>query len=134
MTTANDVAAIANSLGHLAHAGDSGTLDAYVSSFTPDGQFVLPMQPDPVAGRDAIRGMADQVRQSGGVGPGSNTRHVVTTVSVDVDGDTASSVAVFQMFTDTTTKPTMAAIGRYLDNWRREDGEWLVGRREIVVG
>jgi 3-phenylpropionate/cinnamic acid dioxygenase small subunit len=69
---------------------------------------------------------------SGG-GP-KGTKHLVSNVIVDIDGDrasTRSSFAVLQATDSLALQPIIS--GRYHDGFRRIDGEWrFVSRRYIV--
>ena len=65
-------------------------------------------------------------------GPGSHTRHDVSSITVDVDGDRATSRAYFRYYTGTDAAPTIMAIGTYNDTHVREAGDWKLSRRVIT--
>jgi hypothetical protein len=46
-------------------------------------------------------------------------------------GDTARTTSYFQYFTDTTTAPTLRAIGGYRHTVVRTPAGWKIRRREI---
>lgn len=56
--------------------------------------------------------------------------HLVTTVVVDVDGDTAKARSRYQFFTASKeNRPVHVLAGRYEDEFVRENGEWKIKRR-----
>src|SRR5204863_211776 len=70
--------------------------------------------PDERRGKAAIRAGVEERRAAGIQGPGTNTRHLNTTMAVDHDGgDTAVVTSYFQYFTDTATQPTLRVMGCY---------------------
>lgn len=128
-------------LSRIAQLADDGTVEEYLEHFTADA--VWESQPNPVTGMAAQqrRGIAVieegvRERRAGGVqGPGTASRHVITTVAVSLDSETeASSTAYWLFFRDTTTQPKLAGVGRYDDTHRYEDGRWKLAHRRITVG
>ncbi|MGO4202555.1 nuclear transport factor 2 family protein [Rhodococcus sp. TAF43] len=128
-------------LARIAQLADDGTVEDYLDSFTADA--VWESQPNPVTGMVAqlCEGVASieegvRERRAGGVqGPGTSSRHVITTVSVSLDSDIeASSTAYWLFFRDTTSEPRLAGVGRYDDTHRFEDGRWKLAHRRITVG
>jgi len=56
--------------------------------------------------------------------------HLVTTVVVDVDGDTAKARSRYTFFTASPdNRPTPALAGRYVDEFVRENGTWKIKKR-----
>ncbi len=56
--------------------------------------------------------------------------HLMTTVVVDVDGDTAKARSRYTFFTASSdNRPTVALAGRYVDEFIRENGTWKIKRR-----
>jgi uncharacterized protein (TIGR02246 family) len=56
--------------------------------------------------------------------------HLMTTVLVDVDGDTAKARSRYTFFTASTeNRPTVALAGRYVDEFVRENGTWKIKKR-----
>jgi uncharacterized protein (TIGR02246 family) len=56
--------------------------------------------------------------------------HLMTTVVVDVDGDTAKARSRYTFFTASPdNRPTVALAGRYVDEFVRENGTWKIKRR-----
>jgi 3-phenylpropionate/cinnamic acid dioxygenase small subunit len=139
----SDELAIRNLVARLAHMADMGDLERdYLPLFTEDAEWELPSGADPaatpavVAGHEAIRADRVQRRASNFQGPGTNTRHINTTLAVRVDGtDTAEAESYWLFVTDTTTTaPVVQGIGRYHDTFRRTPDGWKLARRRIVPG
>jgi len=56
--------------------------------------------------------------------------HLMTTVVVDVDGDTAKARSRYTFFTASPEKrPTVVLAGRYVDEFVRENGTWKIKKR-----
>ncbi|HEY4210752.1 MAG TPA: nuclear transport factor 2 family protein [Steroidobacteraceae bacterium] len=56
--------------------------------------------------------------------------HLMTTVVVNVDGDTAKVRSRYMFFTATPdNRPTPALAGRYVDEFVRENGTWKIKKR-----
>ena len=75
---------IRNLVARLAQLADMGDLNEYVSLFTEDATWEMPGAPR--RGQVDIMAGAEDRRSSGTTGPGSNTRHVISTLSVQSDG------------------------------------------------
>lgn len=128
-------------LARIAHLADDGELEEYLGQFTADAVWSMPANPAAGAPADTRRGREDIAagvrarRASGLQGPGTNTRHVLTTVSVDVrSADHAHATAYWLFFADTRTAVRLVSVGRYDDELRLEDGRWRLMRRTITVG
>jgi len=128
-------------LARIAQLADDGTVEEYLENFTADA--VWESQPNPVTGmaaqlREGVASIEEGVRErrAGGVqGPGTSSRHVITTVAVSLDSETeASSTAYWVFYRDTTTTPRLAGVGRYDDTHRYENGRWKLAHRRITVG
>jgi uncharacterized protein (TIGR02246 family) len=124
---------IRNVIARLALLADQGDLDEYVDQFTEDSLWGFPGGSR--QGRNDIRAGAEERRAGGVTGPGSNTRHVITTVSVHVDGDdTATADSYFLFYQNTTTAPTLFNMGHYHDTFTRQGDVWRLARRDITLG
>jgi uncharacterized protein (TIGR02246 family) len=132
---------IRNVLARLAQLADSGGTEEYVSLMTDD--IVWAMPPNPTIGlegserrgRDEIAAGQRERIEAGVQGPGSNTLHAVSTISVRFDGDdAATSHASFSYWADTTTAPVVRSMGRYADTFRRTEHGWKLARRVITFG
>jgi uncharacterized protein (TIGR02246 family) len=56
--------------------------------------------------------------------------HLVTTVVVDIDGDTAKARSRYLFYTATQDdRPGAALAGRYVDDFVRENGQWKIKNR-----
>src|SRR4051794_2541634 len=66
-----------NVISRLAlYAEGVGTLEESAALFTEDGEWLMPT--GPIQGRDNTPAGARPRREAGGVGPGSNSRHMIT--------------------------------------------------------
>jgi 3-phenylpropionate/cinnamic acid dioxygenase small subunit len=88
----------------------------------------------PRTGHDEIRAGSEERRAAGQIGPGSNTRHVVSTVAVTVEGDRAVADSYWQLFVDTATAPRLQLMGTYHDELARTAAGWKLARRHISIG
>jgi uncharacterized protein (TIGR02246 family) len=130
--TADDELAVRNVIARLAQYADGPDVDAYVELFAPDAVWDIPGAPR--HGHAEIRAGSEERRAAGQMGPGSNTRHAVTTVAVTVDGDTAVGDSYWQFWADTSTAPRVALMGTYHDDFVRTPSGWKLKRREIAFG
>ncbi|HEV8297780.1 MAG TPA: nuclear transport factor 2 family protein [Acidimicrobiales bacterium] len=129
----DDRLAIRNVIAQLAHAADTGTVDDYVALLTDDVVWELPGTPV-ARGADAMAIGIEARRAAGTVGPGSHTRHVVSTVEVHVDGDVATSLAFWEFLRDCAASPKVSSVGMYRDTLRRTGRGWKVAHRVISRG
>lgn len=124
---------IRNLISRIAILADQGDLDEYANQFTEDAVWALPDAPR--HGRADIRAGAQMRRAEGLTGPGSASRHVITNLSVGVDGpDNAKADSYFMFFQNTTTVPTILNMGSYRDRLVHQGGAWRLARREITFG
>ena len=128
----SDDAAIRNLVARLAQLADGGELEEYVGLFADDALWEMPGSA--VQGRENLLAGAVERRAAGTVGPGSNTRHVITTQAVAVDGDEAVSDTYWQFWVNTATEPSVALFGTYRDRLVRTDGGWKLAHRTISYG
>lgn len=125
--------AVRNQVARLAILADEGDLDDYQECFTEDAVWDLPGAPR--HGRADIRQGAEERRASGTTGPGSHTRHVITTLVVSVDSsEEVRADSYFLFYRDTDTEPTLFNMGRYRDRWRWVGDRWRLAHRAIVIG
>jgi len=132
LTTADDELAVRNLVARVAQYADGPDVDAYVALFTPDAVWDMPGAPR--KGHAEIRAGSEERRAAGQVGPGSNTRHVISTMAVHVDGDRASADSVWQFYVDTNAAPRVQLMGTYHDECRRVGHDWKLARRQITFG
>lgn len=133
--------AVRDVIGRLAQLADSGSLEEYMTLFTADAEWVMPanpalgVSPQTRVGAADIRAGAEERRASGLQGPGTASRHVVHTISVDVrTASSAAAVAYWMFYVDTTTVPRLTSMGRYDDEYRLDGCSWRLARRVIEVG
>jgi uncharacterized protein (TIGR02246 family) len=132
---------IRNVVARLAQTADNGEVEEYVALFTDDAVWEMPDNPttglagSSRQGRDAIAAGVHERRGLGVQGPGSNTKHVISTVSVEMrSDDNAVARSYFQYYGTTTTAPTLLTMGRYEDLLQRTPDGWKVARRTILYG
>jgi hypothetical protein len=134
---------IRNLVARLAHGADMGDLETdYLPLFTEDATWRFPGGADraaeaaTVSGREAILADRRRRRASGFQGPGTNTRHVNTTLAVRVDGsDTAQAESYWLFIGDTNGgNPQVRGVGHYHDVFRRTADGWKLARRTITPG
>jgi uncharacterized protein (TIGR02246 family) len=131
-TPAEDELAVRNVIARVAQRADGGDVDAYVDLFTPDASWEMPGAPR--RGHADIREGSLARRAAGDTGPGSNTRHVVTTTAVCVTGDDAEADSYWLFYADTATQPRVALMGTYHDTFVRTNAGWKLDRRQIGFG
>lgn len=135
-----DELAIRNLIAAVAQLADAGAVDDYLALFTDDAVWEMPDNPtvgvgaSRRTGRDEIRAGVVERRDAGVQGPGSHARHVITTVRVAVDGDTATGQIYWLFYGDTATAPVLRSMGQYDDTYRRGRNGWQLARRSIVIG
>jgi hypothetical protein len=62
----------------------------------------------------------------------SNSRHLITPQSIDIDGDTAHVDAYVTEFSTLRNGRSRIVGGRYVDRLDRRDGEWRIAVREFM--
>lgn len=140
MDLGTDAMLVHNAIARLAHLADEGELADYLALFTDDAIWeltdpTLGVAPDRRVGRADVEVGVTARRSAGVQGPGTATRHVVTTVSVQFEApDTVTSVAYWMFYTGTTSAPRLNGMGRYDDVFRRTSTGWLLAHRTIRVG
>jgi uncharacterized protein (TIGR02246 family) len=132
VSAADDELAVRNLVARVALYADGPDVDAYVDLFTPDAVWDMPGAPR--KGHAEIRAGSEERRAAGQIGPGSNTRHVVSTVAVRVDGDGAVADSYWQFYVDTSTEPRLQLMGSYHDELVRTPAGWRLSRRQIAIG
>ena len=132
MTAADDELAVRNLVARVAQYADGPDVDAYVALFTPDAIWDMPGAPR--RGHTEIRSGAEERRAAGQTGPGSNTRHAVSTIAVRVHEDHAIADSVWQFYVDTNASPRLQLMGTYHDECLRVGHEWKLAYRQITIG
>jgi 3-phenylpropionate/cinnamic acid dioxygenase small subunit len=134
-------AEIRNLLARLAQLADRGEVDEYVASMTEDVVWTMPandvvgLPANERRGRAAVATGARERLTAGVQGPGSHTRHVVTTTVVQVESDDRATAQSYFLFIDDTARaPTIRNVGCYNDVLRRTDDGWKLAARTITFG
>ena len=123
---------IRNVLAKLAQLADEGDLDEYLQLFTDDARWDAGAVFGVRVGHDEIREGAVERRASGTAGPGSHSRHVITTSAVSVAGDQATARSVFHFYLKTNETPQLALLGVYEDEFARTERGWCLAHRKIA--
>jgi 3-phenylpropionate/cinnamic acid dioxygenase small subunit len=124
---------VRNAIARIALLADQGDLDEYADHFTEDSVWDLPGAPR--RGREDIRAGAVERRAAGTTGPGTASRHVITTVSVTLESpDRAVADSYFVFLQNTETSPTILNMGVYHDTFVRQGQSWRLARRQITFG
>lgn len=138
---AADITLVLDTVVRIAQASDHGTLEEYGDLLDPDMVWEMPASPATGMAAQVRRGREDMVagsaarRAAGGQGPGSGTRHVVSTTTVDPRGDAATAVSYWRFYGDTTGTPTVLSVGVWWDEFvRGADGQWRLARRRVELG
>ena len=128
-------------LARIAQLADTGDLDEYLTCFTEDAVWAMPDNPAVGMTANEKRGHAEilqgaqERRASGLQGPGTESRHVLTTVAVTVESETrATARSYFQFFGTTSTTPTLRTMGQYDDAFVKGERGWQLAHRTITVG
>jgi uncharacterized protein (TIGR02246 family) len=124
--------AIRNLIARIAQFADTGDAEQYAQCFTANARWEMPGAPR--RGRADILAGSQARRESGEIGPGSATRHIVGTIVVDLDGDAARARSYFQFIVQTTTTPQIRLVGQYDDQFVRCPTGWLLDHRRITLG
>lgn len=127
-----DELAIRNLVARISQLTDDGDPDEYARCFADDATWEMPGAPR--RGRDDIRAGLLARRAIKACGPGTESRHMVTTVSVRTDGtDRAAADSTWLFCTELRTAPVVRATGRYADDLVRTDEGWQVLRRRVTL-
>jgi hypothetical protein len=111
--------------GDYPRALDARNWDAYVATFTADGELSLGEQK--VKGPDGIKGLLN------GLPAEPRVIHVITNLSYTITGDTATGGAYWQDIGIGDSPHGVLAAGHYVDALRKVNGAWKFTKREIVV-
>jgi uncharacterized protein (TIGR02246 family) len=123
-----DVLAIQQVLDDYGLHLDRGDFDAYASLFAEDG--VVDLGPHGQAkGRAAIKELVE-----GASGPPGSAFRIISNPHVEVDGDRATSSAMFTVLVPSANGGVaIASLGHHSDELRREDGRWVFARRSARI-
>ena len=128
-------------LARIAQLADTGDLDEYLTCFTDDAVWAMPDNPAVGMTANEKRGHAEilqgarERRASGLQGPGTESRHVLTTVAITVESETrATARSYFMFFGTTASNPTLRTMGQYDDVFVKGERGWQLAHRTITVG
>jgi hypothetical protein len=125
---ADDDTAIRNVIGLTAYLGDQGAPEDYRRVYAPHATWRMG---DAVqAGADEIVAAAAARRREGVSGPGTGTRHLVTILTVHVDGDTATAISYYMFLAGNA----IATAGTYHDELAHTEQGWQITRRAVAAG
>lgn len=123
-----DELAIRNLVARMAQTADRGAVEDYAPMMAADARWVMPNGEVTVGPEEMMAGVRAR-RAGGSAGPGSNTRHMVNTTTVEVDGDAAQSLS-YWLYISTGEDPKILLSGTYADTFRRIDGTWVFAERQ----
>ena len=123
----DDILAIQKLIADYNHIVDAGEGEAFARLFVDGGSLDTGF--NVVKGGDELRDFAAFVPT---MAPGS--RHMVANVSIDGDGDTATSKLYLQMYSTAggAAATKLVISGRYEDTLRRDDGTWRFVTRKLI--
>jgi ketosteroid isomerase-like protein len=122
---------IRNLLARLAQLSDSGTLEEYLDCMHEDAVWGGTGFPARRGHQEILEG-ATQRRADAIAGPGTHTRHLISTSYVEVTGETANARSIFSFYGNTHQTPELNMMGVWEDEFRRTDRGWKLARRTIV--
>ena len=136
---ANDRAEIENISNKYMIAMDAGDIETVMSLWAEDGEMVWVFGEE--HGKEAIRKaltpftimLADPAGIEAGATSRPRTRHQIINHVIDVDGDTAHTVAYWFAFTNKTPQGDVQLLyfGHYEVEMVRREGRWLFKKRII---
>lgn len=130
----SDELEIRNLIARLAQTADEASLDEYGALYTDDAVWDGGPRFGVHRGIGDILSYAEERRASGVSGPGSHTRHVVTTISMRITADTAAVRSYFLFYVNCDSAPAVRVAGAYDDEMRRTPSGWKLARRTVEPG
>jgi hypothetical protein len=134
---ANDRAEIENISNKYMVAVDAGDIETVMSTWHEDGELISVFGTD--SGKDEIRavmsafggGRVEAIPD--GATARQRTRHQIINHVIDVDGDTATTIAYWFAMTNRTPQNDVQLLfmGHYEDVLVRENGKWLFKTRKV---
>jgi ketosteroid isomerase-like protein len=110
--------------------GDSGRIDAMMALFSIQAILEVAGR-EPIVGREAIRDFFSAVATAGSkTAPLKSIQHHTTTHLIDIiDEKTAKGRSYFAVY----TRDGLDHWGRYIDDYGRQQDQWLFLRRSVKV-
>ena len=128
-------------MGDYPRALDAFNWKAYAALFAKDGTLIMGGGATKKTGPAAIEEyFTNLMRQFQAPAPSSacpatpgvaRFMHIVSNLSLHIDGDTATDQAYWQTIGTTDCKSVVEGAGHYEDVLKREDGRWKFLKREI---
>ncbi len=131
MQTVLDELEIRNLLARCTQLSDDGSLGDYIDCMHEDAVWGGTGFPERCGHQEILEG-AEQRRADGIAGPGSHTRHLISTSHVDVRGEKANARSIFSFYGNTHQVPELRMMGVWEDEFMRTDRGWKLTRRTIV--
>jgi 3-phenylpropionate/cinnamic acid dioxygenase small subunit len=128
-------------LSQLADSASDDELDRYLALFTEDATWATLADGPTLAAQERkghqeiLEGVRER-RAAGIQGPGTDTRHVISTVVVSFEtSDKAFARCYWQYFTNTSSSaPVLGLMGEYRNTFVRTPQGWKLARRELIPG
>jgi ketosteroid isomerase-like protein len=111
--------------GDYPRALDTQDWEAYADAFTADGELSLQGQ--------SAKGRAGIIRFVGALPAEPKVIHIITNLSYDIQGDTATGGAYWQDIGMEGNAPGVLVAGHYEDTLRKVGGQWKIAKRAIVI-
>jgi hypothetical protein len=127
--TADDREEIRELYARYAFTIDHGPYEDWVKCFTPDGVFDSPRM-GRHEGHEGLRKFTAMYKHSSG---DALVRHMITNVTFRIEGDRAMGGCYLNYYHVKGGKATLEALGRYQDELRKVDGEWLFQYRRVYI-
>jgi 3-phenylpropionate/cinnamic acid dioxygenase small subunit len=128
-------------LSQLADTAPDAELDRYLALFTEDATWAVLTDSEVLSAqeRKGHQEILDGVRErraEGIQGPGTETRHVISTVVVTFEtSDRALARCYWQYYTHAASSaPVLARMGEYRNTFVRTGEGWKLARRELLPG
>jgi len=136
---ANDRAMIENISNRYMIAMDAGDIDTVMDTWAEDGVMVTVFgeQHGKKAIREALSPFVGGAAAHADVKEGDThrprTRHQIINHVIDVDGNTAHTIAYWFAFTNATPQHDVQLLymGHYTDELVKQDGKWLFKKRTV---
>ena len=129
MSSAEDLETIRGLVHRYAELIDLGQLDELARLFE-HATWRTSMRDDVLRGTEQVRHAYDGVVMYDGI---PSTKHVISNVSVELDGDTATARSYFTVLQARPDLPLQPIIaGRYHDRFERAGDGWRFTDREII--
>jgi hypothetical protein len=130
-------------MGDYPRALDSNDWAAYAALFAKDGTLIMNGGSTKRTGPAAIQEFFSARPTPGAAAPaasspcpvppgGHRSEHVVTNLTLQLNGDMATDQAYWQTIVTRDCKSVVAGAGHYEDVLKREDGRWKFFKREII--